>query len=379
MKNIKLLLLFVLPILTIMSCDNEPLDGEFGTSSNSNLLLGEWFAVSFDATTYTTSSFNGMVINSESIVVGSELDYTVIFDETTFTTSGDYVMTATAYMNGVQSGPFVESFQNVNGNGEYTVEGNTLSTNDAFFNLEIGGVETSEIAGPQTATFLITNNGNTLTISQNQETVENVEGLDVVIEIVSTTVWQRTQDNNPGVTACDEATTEANAAAAAYNANSGDTTLCNAYISALESKITACGDPNGTIQATIDGLDCSQEQSTGVLKVTAGTLPIDFITRSATLSNGVITVTGSNTEQGANYHIYFEVTENETGVDVMQNFILTLSGSDYAPNTDGFDDFTSTITMSSGGQITGTFGGIVTGVSNGADLNLSQGEVDLAY
>ncbi len=178
---------------------------------------------------------------------------------------------------------------------------------------------------------------------------------------------------------CETATALADEAEAAYNENTTDTDLCNAYKAALQNKIAACGDSDGSIQSIIDGLgNCAFASGSGILSVTTGTLNISFISNSATLNSGVVIVSGSNTEQGADYHIYFEVPEGTTGVDVMQNFKLTLNGGEYFPNTDGFDDFTNTITVNSGGTIQGTFGGIVTRL-DGADLSLSQGMVDMEY
>lgn len=179
---------------------------------------------------------------------------------------------------------------------------------------------------------------------------------------------------------CETAQTATDAAESAYNADNTNTSLCNAYKAALQNEIAQCGDTDGSLQSIIDGLgDCNfNSSSSGDLSVTAGTLNIDFITNSADLSSGVITVNGSNLENGANYLIYFELAENATGVDVMQNFKLTLNNGEYFPNTDGFDDFTNTITVNSGGVIQGSFGGIVSR-TDGADLSLSQGVVDLTY
>lgn len=178
---------------------------------------------------------------------------------------------------------------------------------------------------------------------------------------------------------CETATTAANEAETAYDEDTSNTNLCNAYKAALQNQIAICGDPSGTIQAVIDSLgDCAVAATDGTLSVTAGTLNIQFIVNSAALNSGVVFVSGNNTEQGANYFIEFEVPEGTTGVDVMQNFKLTLNGGEYFPNTDGFDDFTSTITVNSNGVIQGTFGGIVTR-TDGADLSLSQGIIDLTY
>ena len=184
-------------------------------------------------------------------------------------------------------------------------------------------------------------------------------------------------DTNPDP--CETATAATDAAEIAFNQNNTSADLCNAYKAALQNQITVCGDPNGSLQNIIDSLgDCSSATSSGTLSVTTGTLNIQFIANSAVLNSGVVFVSGNNTEQGANYFIEFEVPEGTTGVDVMQNFKLTLNGGEYFPNMDGFDDFTNTITVNSNGVIQGTFGGIVTRL-DGADLSLSQGICDLEY
>ena len=179
---------------------------------------------------------------------------------------------------------------------------------------------------------------------------------------------------------CTIAKKEKTTAEAAYNTDTTDEVLCKAYKMALENEITTCGDSEGALQEIIDGLgNCTTASSNaGDLSVTAGTLNIVFTTNSTVLESGVITVNGSNLDQGANYKIYFELEENTIGQDIMQNFKLTLNGSDFYPNTSGFDDFTNNITVNSGGMIKGTFGGLVS-KSNGGDLNLSRGILDLAY
>ncbi|MFD2552316.1 hypothetical protein ACFSQP_10855 [Bizionia sediminis] len=180
---------------------------------------------------------------------------------------------------------------------------------------------------------------------------------------------------------CEDATAATALAATAYNAEPNNATLCNAYKLALENEIELCGDPNGTLQNMITSLgscDAGGGNSAGTLSVTTGTLNIVFTTSSAELNNGRIVVNGSRIGNGANYLIYFELIENETGVDVMQNFKLTVNGGEFFPNMDGFDDFTNTITVNANGIIQGSFGGIVTR-NDGADLSLSQGTIDLVY
>lgn len=198
----------------------------------------------------------------------------------------------------------------------------------------------------------------------------------------------QTQINSLGNCSLDNETDDCASAAAAVGVaqaafaqatSSNYTELCNAYRDTLLDLIEFCGDDGGTQSVLNDLGDCTQtNNSSGTLSVTVGTLSIQFIANSVVLESGMVMVEGSNTEQGANYFIEFQVPEGTTGVDVMQNFKLTLGSNEFFPNTDGFDDFTNTITVNSGGVIQGTFGGIVTS-PNGADLSLSQGIVDLEY
>ena len=116
--------------------------------------------------------------------------------------------------------------------------------------------------------------------------------------------------------------------------------------------------------------------SNGDLRVTTGTLVIDFTTQSIETDNGVITVNG--TSSSGSYSIYFQVTEGETGTDVLQNFKLTLNETEYLPSTQGVEDFTSNTTVNSGNILQATFYGLVVNNDNGT-LSLTQGVADLTY
>ena len=181
---------------------------------------------------------------------------------------------------------------------------------------------------------------------------------------------------------CDNATTAANEAESVFN-NANDTNytdLCNVYKSALQDKITVCGDTDGNIQSIIDGLgDCTQSTSEVEISLTAGTLPIEFDLVNVVEEGGVLKITGNTSANGAsNYEIYFEVTPGATGVDIINNtFYLTLT-STFFPDTSGFDDFTSNITENTSGILIGTFGGIVTNADNG-NLSITLGVINITY
>ena len=179
---------------------------------------------------------------------------------------------------------------------------------------------------------------------------------------------------------CDSATAEASSAETDFN-NANDTNytqLCNAYKTALQNKIDACGD-DGSIQAIIASLgDCSQSSQVGI-RLTAGTLTLEFDIINVVEEGGVLKVTGNTSANGAgNYEVYFEVAPGATGVDIINStFYLTLTSTFY-PDTSGFDDFTSNITENSTGVLIGTFSGIVTN-AGGGNLSLTSGVIDISY
>ena len=128
------------------------------------------------------------------------------------------------------------------------------------------------------------------------------------------------------------------------------TERCNAYKAALEAEISACGDPNGSLQAAIDALeDCSVDTPPEEVEISVvvGTLLIEFDAVEVIVNGTTLEVSGEDTSTG--YTVYFEVEQDATGVDIINaTFLLNLT-SEFFPSTQGFDDFTSEITENSTG------------------------------
>ncbi|WCO03040.1 hypothetical protein [Psychroserpens ponticola] len=156
------------------------------------------------------------------------------------------------------------------------------------------------------------------------------------------------------------------------------TELCIIYREALLTYIELCG-PDSEVQSILIELgNCIQEETAeGVFSVNAGTMPLVFDAIHVSENGDVLQVaaeTGSPT-----YHIiYFEITLGETGVDIINDTFSININSVYYPSNQGFDDFTSTITTNTPGNIIGSFSGVVTN-ANGADLNLTSGVISVAY
>ena len=370
-------LLSILTLVIATSCENEPLDDgvNSGNNNSNDGILGTWSLEDFSVSLSSSTDFNGQLIESDVEVQSTATNYTVEFTETSFFTNGNYTYDANVVVDGNVVSNDSYTLENVSGNGSYSTSGNEMTIDGSFFEFDFQGMDSSVLEGEQTVTFEITNNAQTLTFTQNETTTETdpATGMTVTSTTTSTSVWSREAGSNTcdAQAATDEAQT-------AYNADNTNEDLCNAYKQALENQIAECGDSNGSLQGIIDDLgDCSGgSSSNGTLSVTTGTLNIEFTQQTTTLEEGVITVEGVS--QGGSYLIYFQITEGDTGTDVLQNFILTLNGTDYFPSTQGVDDFTSETTVSSDNVLQATFFGVVES-SQGADVSLTQGMVDLAY
>lgn len=196
MKNLNIApyLLIAFLMFTVSSCDNEPLEGDFGNAENSNnseLLIGDWDVMSFSATTASTMIFMDEEIVSSSIITGLEFDYIITFTDSEFSTNGDYQMNAVTELNGVIMDDTTMSYTDVNGSGSYSTNGNLITFDGLLFDLEIDGVDTSVFETNQVATYQLSSNNNVLTVTQTQEQTQVVNDMEIVTVIESITVLER--------------------------------------------------------------------------------------------------------------------------------------------------------------------------------------------
>ena len=191
-KLSSLFCLFIL--LTAFTCEDEPLDFDVETSETNVELIGAWDLVEFNVEMSSSTSVGGLEIASGAEIYSTTVDYTVNFSESNFTTNGSYSYVADIVVNEneVQGEPY--TLENVSGSGNYTVNGNEMTVDGSFFEFTLEGMEdTSFLDGEQTATFQLSDNGQTLTFSQNETLTQSDEitGSVITSTTVSTSVWTR--------------------------------------------------------------------------------------------------------------------------------------------------------------------------------------------
>lgn len=118
---------------------------------------------------------------------------------------------------------------------------------------------------------------------------------------------------------CETVTISADQAEIAYNEDTSNATLCNTYKTALEIKVTVCGDSDGSIQAIIDSLDCST--GTGGDADIVGTWLL-----TAWIGEEAIDLNNDGTES-ENFFDEMECYENETLVFNVDNTGVNMSTS----------------------------------------------------
>nr|WP_321234280.1 hypothetical protein [uncultured Psychroserpens sp.] len=186
----KLSYLFCLFILlSAFTCDDEALEGDF-VSDNANSdteLIGQWSTLTFEADISTSTEFAGQSFETEILVEGENFDYIVTFSETGYTTNGSYDLTSTTSINGEASLPLTDSYSNVSGQGTYTIQGNTMLIDGSFF--EVDGMDVQ--GGEQSANYSISADGQILTITQDEEIIDNSNGASVISHVISTSTYQK--------------------------------------------------------------------------------------------------------------------------------------------------------------------------------------------
>ncbi|WP_299336170.1 hypothetical protein [uncultured Psychroserpens sp.] len=198
MKKISYLLcLFVL--LSAFTCENEPLEGDFVNEDIDNpggggdvTLVGTWALVDFTADINTQTSFGGIDFVVDFLTEATDSDYILEFTETSYTVNGDYELTSSTTVNG-ETTSYTDSYTDVSGSGVYSTDGNEMTVDGSFFELDVDGVEMEVLQGEQTATYELSADGQTLTFSQNDVETQNEGGAETTTIIVSESVWQKVE------------------------------------------------------------------------------------------------------------------------------------------------------------------------------------------
>lgn len=153
--------------------------------------------------------------------------------------------------------------------------------------------------------------------------------------------------------------------------------ICGLYSMALQTQITECGDPDGSLMATVLELgDCTPPEEDGPVRLLLAGQMKNFNTADVTINGSVLSVVATDLDTGDTFT--FDVVLQQTGTNVMQDVELTVGGVLHTPFMSGDTPFTNVITENTGMIIVGTFTGTVIN-PDGEFVATSEGIVDIEF
>ncbi|NRB83567.1 MAG: hypothetical protein HRU49_07310 [Winogradskyella sp.] len=192
-KSLALMCLFSL--LTAFTCENESLDDNIDTSSNTNNndLMGSWNLLELEASVSSSISFQGQELSSEVYILSTDVAYVLSFTQSNFSTEGGYSYTADIVANGMEFPGESYTIDNVMGSGAYSTNGNEMTIDGSFFEFSFEDIDFSQLQGEQTLNFQISEDGQMLTFFQDETTTETdvATGSTTTSVISSTSSWSR--------------------------------------------------------------------------------------------------------------------------------------------------------------------------------------------
>jgi len=134
------------------------------------------------------------------------------------------------------------------------------------------------------------------------------------------------------------------------------TQACTDYFSALQEQIIVCGDPDGTLQTTLNELgDCSIPEDDGPVRMSIDSEFKNFNIAETPINGSTFGVIATDIDVNDTFE--FTLVLLQTGVNVIQNVVLTIDGITYTPVLSGTSQFENEITQNDGTMIVGTFTG----------------------
>jgi len=352
MKKLHILFLFIMTVaVTVVSCDNEPLEGTFSVTGDGSDPSepdpdSETCQIAFETLTAAQAAFSG----------ATEASYTQVCE------TYSIALQATIQLCGDASGILQATLTSLG----------DCSTPDPCFQAE-------------TAVNAALGAFNNAT-SENEEQLCLAYSNALVVQIAAcgdaNGSIQATIDalNCGGDCAAAEVTTaEAQEIFNAVDPLDEDayTAACADYSMALQMQIAACGDADGSLNAIVLDLgDCSPPEQDGPVQVTIGDVFTNFNTATVSISGSLLSVVATDIDTGDTFT--FDIVLQQTGANVMQNTLLTIGGDVHTTSVEATTPFVNNITANDGTTIVGTFSGTFLNSDNNEVITTS-GTINITY
>lgn len=211
--------------------------------------------------------------------------------------------------------------------------------------------------------------------------MKTIKSLAYVVLALALSISCSSSDNS--TPSCDDLAAATDAAEQAYigSTASNHNQLCNAYKTALQNEIAACGDPDGSLQATVTDLgDCTLPTTTGTLTMNTGSVPHVFDLITVTTTGTTRHVRGQKSSS-TSYEINFDVVVGQTGANKIINFEFRGLSQTYFPLIPAAfgNNWGSSITTNTSNSLVGTFHGEVANAGQTSAQDILNGVVNISF
>ncbi|MEN1784288.1 MAG: hypothetical protein AAGF77_04030 [Bacteroidota bacterium] len=167
------------------ACSEDENDNE--TIDIPDTLVGTWNLIAIDADTDISGTLADFEYDGAFESVGENLNYTVVFTETTYTVQGSYDIVTTGTLNGLPIDPSRDSTTDVLETGTYTYNDDGLTIDGQFYDLGNEDLPEDLQIGQE---FDITFNSNGNMVMSELFTSSMTELIPLDIEVDAQLVWE---------------------------------------------------------------------------------------------------------------------------------------------------------------------------------------------
>ncbi len=180
--------------LQTQSCtdDDSIMPGDDSLVLNSEL-LGNWAAISYEATEVFYFATIGQVATFNNRVEGFDLDYEITFTEDTFQAAGNYSLAVSTFdVNGSPAGNSTLLQNDIMLIADYMATDTTLTTDSTLYQITIESLDLNEGTVEQTLRYEMNAEETEMTIYQAWEYLREFDnGASRRITVNATSVWEK--------------------------------------------------------------------------------------------------------------------------------------------------------------------------------------------
>lgn len=175
--------IIALSLLVFFSCEKE------GTGVNPETIKGDWKAQSFVLEGSSKATAGGVEVETTFKYTGKDIDYTLSFTDTNFSTNGSYSYEGFIKVNNVEVDQN-HTLNSIMSNGTYSIEGDSITFNGSLFSFEVDDQDFSNVGVSQSA-YIEKLTDTELILIQEAEQTASTAGATATNKTKSRSVWKK--------------------------------------------------------------------------------------------------------------------------------------------------------------------------------------------